>query len=205
MKKFFDSAIQILTEARENGITQKKLAERAGILPSTLGRWLKGTRGPTLVQLGKVFDVLGVSLQESGLPPDEYIFVDKVAVKTDEPYRSEEHVRISGQFAFRRSFLGKVGISDKAPILMEVSGDSMEPFIRIGDTIMVDQTVKQLQDNKIFVICMAGQLMFRRSMRQQRGWQLCCLNPERPHIDIDDGPDSQLEVIGRVCWFGRVV
>ena len=92
--------------------------------------------------------------------------------------------------------------------MMLVDGDSMEPFIKKGDTLLIDQKDTTLKDNNIYVVRLDNELMVKRAMRVPKAWRLCSLNPERPHIDIFDNDESNgdlFKVYGRVRWFGRVV
>ncbi|MFQ8889020.1 MAG: hypothetical protein ACLR7Z_12425 [Bilophila wadsworthia] len=47
--------------------------------------------------------------------------------------------------AFRDDFLRRVGVA-KESVMLDVIGHSMEPMIRHKDTILVDQSVKELRD-----------------------------------------------------------
>ncbi|MFR0874617.1 MAG: helix-turn-helix transcriptional regulator [Bilophila wadsworthia] len=43
-----------------------------------------------------------------------------------------------------------MGIHSKESVMLDVIGNSMEPLIRHKDTILVDQSVKEPSDGKIF-------------------------------------------------------
>ena len=46
------------------GLTQRKLAEQAGVSPATVSRWLSGEFEPDLANLRKINQVLGVPERE---------------------------------------------------------------------------------------------------------------------------------------------
>lgn len=48
-------------------LTERKLAERAGIDAATIRRWRRGERVPTISNLEAVFNVLGYELKASPL------------------------------------------------------------------------------------------------------------------------------------------
>lgn len=58
---------QVLAQARrELGLTQKQLAERAGVSDTSLSGYERGKQLPTLPILEKVLDALGLDAQEFG-------------------------------------------------------------------------------------------------------------------------------------------
>ena len=84
---------------------------------------------------------------------------------------------------------------------------SMEPLIREGDTILVDESEKgkELRDGHIFVVGLSDALMVKRLAKIPSGWRLCSENKERPDIDVQGDDFNTFRVYGRVRWFGRVV
>ena len=108
-------------------------------------------------------------------------------------------------YAFRDDFLCRVGIHPKDSVMMDVLGHSMEPLIRHKDTILVDQSGKDLKDGEIFLVGFGEELLVKRVQRTPRGWLLRSEN--RDFVDIPvEGPDFEnFRVYGRVRWFGRVM
>lgn len=160
-------------------------------------------QGDTLVEW---LDKLGFTIVPPDEKMDEYIMVPKVSAVAGAGASLQTEGRVTGLYAFRREFFEREKISTKNPAMMLVEGDSMEPFIRQGDTILIDQTENTLRNNEIFVARIDEELMVKRAIKIPRGWRLCSLNPERPDIDILDGDESiDFQVYGRVRWFGRVV
>ncbi|WP_447547519.1 helix-turn-helix domain-containing protein, partial [Staphylococcus aureus] len=45
---------------KELGITQEKLAEELGMTQGGIGHWLRGSRHPSLSDIGVVFKYLGI-------------------------------------------------------------------------------------------------------------------------------------------------
>ena len=115
--------------------------------------------------------------------------------------------KVTGQYAFRESFLKREHIHPEKCVLMCVAGDSMEPLIREGDTILVDESEKgkELRDGHIFVVGLSDALMVKRLAKIPNGWRLCSENKERPDIDVQGEDFNTFRVYGRVRWFGRVV
>ena len=86
--------------------------------------------------------------------------------------------------------------------MLDVIGNSMEPLIRHKDTILVDQSVKEPSDGKIFLVGLGEELLVKRLQRTARGW---LLRSENRDVAVE-GPDLEaFRVYGRVRWFGRVL
>ncbi len=208
MKKYLDSVLDILERAVAQAGSKKELAEQAGISPVTLGRWLNKSRVPNSDELGRIFDLLGVTLQEPSYPKDEFIMVPLLNTVVGAGASLLTDAEIVENCLFRRDFFVNQKIHTSDPVMMLVDGDSMEPFIKKGDTLLIDQKDTTLKDNNIYVVRLDNELMVKRAMRVPKAWRLCSLNPERPHIDIFDNDESNgdlFKVYGRVRWFGRVV
>ena len=134
MKTFLETALSLLEKAVKQEGNQAKLAERAGINTVTLSRWLTRQRTPNCAELGKVFDVLGISLSEPGIDTAEYIMVPKVSAKAGAGSSLITENQVQGFYAFRLKFLQREGISTQNSVLMDVIGHSMSPLIQHMDT-----------------------------------------------------------------------
>lgn len=103
----------------------------------------------------------------------------------------------------RDDFLRRVGVHAKESVMLDVIGHSMEPMIRHKDTILVDQSVKELRDGDIFLVGFGEELLVKRVQRTPRGWLLKSENRDFSDIVVE-GPDLEtFRVYGRVRWFGR--
>ena len=72
--------------------------------------------------------------------------------------------------------------------MLDVIGHSMEPMIRHKDTILVDQSVKELRDGDIFLVGFGEELLVKRVQRTPRGWLLKSENRDFSDIVVE-GPD----------------
>lgn len=143
--------------------------------------------------------------------PDEKLegfeLVDMVAAQLGGGESFITSGRITGQYAFRESFMRREGLHADKCVLMRVVGDSMEPLIREGDTLLVDESEagRTVKDNQIHVIGLDDALMVKRLIKIPRGWRLHSENKEKGDVDITGEDLNSLRVYGRVRWFGRVV
>jgi len=114
---------------------------------------------------------------------------------------------ITHRIAFREEWIRMVS---KAPLdqlaVISVDGDSMEPTLRTGDTVLIDFRQNQPGDKDgIYVIRTGNGLQVKR-VQVELGKGLITVrsdNPAyeaQPHLNPDD-----IHVIGRVIWLGRQV
>lgn len=197
--------MEILRNARDKAGNVAKLAEATGVNPVTLGRWFTGERKPTVAEIGKVFDQLGVTLSEPGIDPIEYEIIPKVEAKAGAGSSLITDGAVQGYYAFRRNFLSRVGIHAKQSIMLDVMGDSMQPLIMNGDTILVDRSQTSPQDGKIFLVGFGDELLVKRLQRTPRGWLLVSQNPDYASLPVEGADLDCFRIYGRVRWFGRVV
>lgn len=115
--------------------------------------------------------------------------------------------KVTGHYAFRKAFLEREHIHAQRCVLMCVAGDSMEPLIKEGDTILVDESEagKTMRDGSIFVVGLDDALMVKRLAKIPNGWRLCSENRERQNVDVLGDDFEKFRVYGRVRWFGRVL
>jgi len=205
MKTFIQSALDILEKAVKNVGNQNKLAERTGVNPVTLNRWLSGARSPKLAEIGKIFDALGVTLAEPGIDSAEYAMIPKVEAKAGAGSSLVTDGSVQGYYAFRHPFLHRVGISSSKSVMMDVIGESMQPLIMPGDTILVDCSQIEPKDGGIFLVGFGEELLVKRMQRTPRGWLLISQNPDYEPIHAEGADVDGLRIYGRVRWFGRVV
>ena len=111
----------------------------------------------------------------------------------------------SGLYAFRLDVLEREHIPPEKCVLMPVSDDSMEPLIREGDTILVDESAREPKDGRIFVVGLGDVLLVKRLAKIPDGWRLCSENRNRPDTDVRGGELESLRFHGRVRWFGRML
>ena len=95
-------------------------------------------------------DKLRVTLSMPGEELDEYELVPRVEAKAGAGESWETSGAVAGLYAFRREFLNRINASAKRSVTMFVSGDSMEPLIKDGDMILVDQAEASPKDGMHF-------------------------------------------------------
>ena len=114
---------------------------------------------------------------------------------------------VQSYFSFRSDWLCRKGDPDKM-VLMKVCGDSMEPDIRHGDMVLVDQGKTQIYGHAIYAMGINEEIYVKQVETLPGGTLvLRSRNPEYEPIRVDlrgDLADS-VRVIGRVIWCCREI
>lgn len=84
--------------------------------------------------------------------------------------------------------------------VIRVIGDSMEPYIHNGETILLQRT-NQARNNQIVVARVGDEVLVKRFLRDPLGsWiKLTSENQYYPDIDLKKKDMNKLEIIGVVC------
>lgn len=96
-------------------------------------------------------DRLHISFVSPGEEMKQFELVPRVRAVAGAGESLETDDHIDGYYAFRDDFFRKNGIHPKKCAILLVRGDSMEPLIRDGDFILVDQGDKDPQDGLIYI------------------------------------------------------
>ncbi|SIN78283.1 LexA family transcriptional regulator [Halodesulfovibrio marinisediminis] len=107
----------------------------------------------------------------------------------------EEHI-------FKESWLAQKG-TPSAMVLMDVIGDSMEPFICQGDTVLVDQSQTTLRPDVIYAVGIDDSIMVKRVAAEHDKITLLSDNPAYSPITVQGDELLSFRVIGRVVWSAR--
>ncbi|WP_035064484.1 LexA family transcriptional regulator [Nitratidesulfovibrio termitidis] len=108
---------------------------------------------------------------------------------------------VGGQ-PFAHAWLARKG-TPSAMVLMDVVGDSMEPEIRDGDTVLVDRATEDLRFGQIYAVGLEDAVLVKRIMRTPDGLALVSDNPAYSPIRVRGDELEQFRVIGRVVWLCR--
>lgn len=187
--------------------TQTEMSKFLGLKKTTATK-LYDFLGGADTRYSAVVDWLEKLGGQVALPDEEienYAMIPKVKALAGAGESLVTSGRVSGYYAFRQDFLEREKIHPESCVLMQVIGDSMEPLIKEGDTILVDERCKEPKDGKIFVVGLGDALMVKRLAKLPNGWKLCSDNKERGDTPVQGDDLESLRFYGRVRWFGRIV
>ncbi|RMD64882.1 LexA family transcriptional regulator [Candidatus Parcubacteria bacterium] len=146
-------------------------------------------------------------LQEHG----EYVFVPRIDIKADcgdgtcvlheEPLDQRQ--------AFRAEWFAQKGIKPQHAACIYATGDSMEPRIYEGDTLLIDRSPaarERIIDNKIYLIRYGDEIRVKQLQKRFDGGMIIrSFNKEKypdEQITREELEKGGIEVLGRVVWIG---
>lgn len=111
-----------------------------------------------------------------------------------------------GFLAFQADWLARLGVKVEYARVLSAKGDSMEPTIRDGDSLLVDTSITRVMDHAIYVVVYAGMVLVKRVQLMFDG-SLTLRSDNKAFEDerVDSTRVDQLHIAGRVMWFGRSI
>jgi len=152
--------------------------------------WLEGGSGPQFIKPGDDSD-------------DAYFPVPKVKARLCAGAGSfEVDSRIEGYYSFQKKWLQYKGASDRM-VLMDVFGNSMTPEIKDGDTVLIDQSQRDIFAGTIYAVGIEDTIMVKRIEKHPHKLVLLSDNKEYAPIFLTDEEIDSVRIIGKVLWICR--
>jgi len=197
---------------RMRGVSQTKLAELAGISKATLIRHESGERSPSsrdVVTIAEALEVdLGWLLTGDGVAPQG---LESFRVKEPPAEQSVVIPLIAARVGAGQGDLGDDAFDGTYPLHSEdaaalghprvllravrVRGDSMEPNLSDGDTVIVAQDADALDG--VVVLSLGGAVIVK-SVQRLPGGKLRIVSENPKYEALDASPEDDVRVIGRV-------
>ena len=111
------------------------------------------------------------------------------------------------RFGFDERWLARLTRAKSASLsIIHVLGDSMEPTLSDGDEVLVDASDQgsRLRDG-IYVLRADDALVVKRVTLKPGGRKITISSDNSAYPRWDDVDRSEIQVVGRVIWFGRAV
>jgi len=109
---------------------------------------------------------------------------------------------IEGYYAFRRDWLTTKGNRNKM-VLMDIFGNSMEPEMKDGDTILIDESQKDILAGAIYAVGIDDTIMVKRVEKHPNKLVLLSDNKDYSPIYLQSNEISSVRIIGKVIWISR--
>ena len=110
---------------------------------------------------------------------------------------------VKGKLKFPYPWLRKHGLRAHMCRIIRVAGESMEPTIPDGCSVLIDTAGTELRDGKIYLISSEDELLVRRAIRDpEAGWLPLSDNPDKRAWPPRPWPEDA-RILGRVRWTGR--
>jgi phage repressor protein C with HTH and peptisase S24 domain len=179
-----------ITQARKkNAIPDKwilKLFRSYGLNPD----WLEAGSGPIFMKTLKDAD-------------STYQDIPKVKARLCAGGGSfEVGSEIQGYYAFRKDWLSAKGLINKM-VLMDIFGNSMEPEMKDGDTILIDESQKDILAGAIYAVGVDDTIMVKRLEKHPNKLVLVSDNKDYSPIYLTGSEMNSVRIIGKVIWVCR--
>lgn len=103
---------------------------------------------------------------------------------------------------FQRQWLDRKGRPDDM-VLMDVFGDSMEPEIKQGDTVLIDQSQKNVLAGAIYAVGVEDTVMVKRLEKRPSALVLLSDNRAYTPIVLQGDELATVRIIGKIVWICR--
>ena len=101
-----------------------------------------------------------------------------------------------------RAWLSRLGQAN-AMVFMDVVGNSMEPGIRDGDMVLVDQSRQEMSQKTILAVGYEDAIYIKRLEKRSNGLVMISDNAEYAPINVAGDEMASFRVIGKVVWLCR--
>ncbi|WP_421281643.1 S24 family peptidase [Aeromonas taiwanensis] len=137
---------------------------------------------------------------------EEYALIDgyHIAVSAGHGTFNDQH-EVKRKLAFRRKWLKFRQLNPDNLAVVFAKGDSMEPTIHSGDSILVDLSRNQIQDGGLFVLRLGDELYAKRLQKRVDGGVNIISDNKTGYETLSVLPNEleSLSIIGKVVWLGH--
>ncbi len=181
-----------------SAITQ---ARKKGAVPDKwiLGLYRKFGLNPDWLEKG----IGSIFLKNSRDDGEAFTYVPKVQARLCAGGGSfEVDSDVEGYYSFRQAWLAGKGSADKM-VLVDVFGNSMEPELKDGDTVLIDQSRTDIIAGAVYAVGIDDTIMVKRIEKHPKRLVLLSDNTRYASINLERGEMDSVRVIGKVIWACR--
>ena len=109
---------------------------------------------------------------------------------------------ITAYYAFRSDWLHRKGAA-RSMVLMDIFGNSMEPELKDGDTVLVDEGQKKIIAGALYAVGIEDTVMVKRLEKHPNILVLRSDNEQYAPIYLEGSDMESARIIGKVVWVGR--
>lgn len=195
---------------KPNGYTHYENRFKKPFLPTDFARdaarilAARGIPEESVLSLAGIVAVANAMAAETGEPAP---LVSVYDVKASAGYGLiVEDERVIEQLAFPPDYLARITKARTADLaIIGVKGDSMSPTIGDDDVVMIDTSKRDLSFDGLFVIKDGGAaLLVKRIGRGTRSGHVMLIS-DSPTYPNTERAVEDIEVVGKVVWYGRKV
>ena len=179
-----------ITQARNNKSIPDKwilhLYRSHGLNPD----WLESGKEPVFVHRGRNLE-------------SPYKDVPKVKARLSAGGGSfEVGSEVQGFYAFQTEWLHTKGNPERM-VMMDIFGNSMEPELKDGDTVLIDESQKDVIAGAVYSVGVDDTIMVKRVEKHPKTLVLLSENPSYAPIYLEGSDADSVRIIGKVIWACR--
>lgn len=208
----FDSFIKRLREATVI-TSQASLAKTLSISRAAITQAKKNDSIPIkwITELSRLFNVnpdwlekgTGSKVLNQNIYHEIFLQVPKIKARLSAGGGSfETEPEIKEFYSFRKDWLSKKGKA-RDMILMDIFGNSMEPELKEGDTVLIDQSQKAVLAGAIYAVGFDDTIVVKRLEKRPKELVLLSENERYPMMRFRDEELDNVRIIGKVIWVCR--
>jgi len=208
----FDSFIKRLREATII-TSQASLAKTLSISRAAITQAKKNDSIPIkwITELSRLFNVnpdwlekgTGSKVLSQNIYHEIFLQVPKIKARLSAGGGSfETEPDIKEFYSFRKDWLSKKGKA-RDMVLMDIFGNSMEPELKEGDTVLIDQSQKAVLAGAIYAVGFDDTIVVKRLEKRPKELVLLSENERYPMMRFRDEEMENVRIIGKVIWVCR--
>ncbi len=181
-----------------SAITQ---ARKKGAVPDRwiLGLYRKFGLSPDWLETG----IGSIFLKSGRNDGDAFTYIPKVQARLCAGGGSfEVDSGIEGYYSFQQAWLAGKGNADKM-VLVDVFGNSMEPELKDGDTVLIDQSRTDIIAGAVYAVGIDDTIMVKRVEKHPNSLVLLSDNTRYAPLHLEREQIDSVRVIGKVIWACR--
>lgn len=142
-------------------------------------------------------------LKPSAAQEAEFTHIPKVKARLSAGGGSFEiGSEIEGYYAFRNQWLRSKGNPERM-VLMDIFGNSMEPELKDGDSVLIDESQKDIIAGAIFAVGVEDTILVKRIEKHPSKLVLRSDNKDYAPIYLEGADAESVRIIGKIIWAGR--
>ena len=178
-----------ITQQKRNDTIPKKWISELSRLFNVNTEWLEKGKGPILLSQNDYHEI--------------FLQVPKVTARLSAGGGSfETEPEIKEFYSFRKDWLDKKGKASDM-VLMDIIGNSMEPELKEGDTVLIDQSQKAILSGAIYAVGLADTIVVKRLEKRPKELVLFSENSRYPMMSFRGEEMNSVRIIGKVIWICR--
>lgn len=137
---------------------------------------------------------------DDGTSPDHY-HIKKVKLKLRAGvtgFQTEPDDYDGETTSIPKGWVHRKGLNPDMLLSIAITGESMEPKLYAGDTVIIDTNDRVKKDGEVYAFNYDGESVVKRLVRERGAWWLFSDNPDQIRYRPKGCPDGECIIIGRV-------